>query len=112
MQHPARPDEEAHVIDGSAGPEEQQISGPKRRQRRSPSGPRLVIRIARNRDAVHGEDEAGEAAAVHREPRPSAPQIGLADKAAGSLTGWLCGAFVGIGLCANLGLGWLLWKGN
>ncbi len=39
---------------------------------------------------------------------PMAVPVGMADKAWGHLTGWLFGAFVGIGLAANAGVGWLL----
>jgi hypothetical protein len=39
---------------------------------------------------------------------PMAIPVGMADKAWGQLTGWLVGAFFGIGLAANAGAGWLL----
>jgi hypothetical protein len=41
---------------------------------------------------------------------PMSVPVALADRAWGHLTAWLCGAFVGIALAANLGLGWLLWR--
>ena len=41
---------------------------------------------------------------------PMAVPVGMADKAWGSLTTWLVGAFFGIGLAANAGVGWLLRK--
>jgi hypothetical protein len=39
---------------------------------------------------------------------PMAVPVSMADKAWGSLTVWLVGAFFGIGLAANAGVGWLL----
>ena len=41
---------------------------------------------------------------------PMSLPVALANHALKELTYWLCGAFVGIGLAANLGLGWLLWR--
>ena len=43
---------------------------------------------------------------------PISVPIALADKAWSQLTTWLFGSFLGIGLAANLGLGWLLWRGG
>jgi protein-histidine pros-kinase len=41
---------------------------------------------------------------------PMSIPIDNAHAAWGHLTTWLIGAFLGIGLAANLGLGWLLWR--
>lgn len=41
---------------------------------------------------------------------PMSVPVGMADKAWSSLTSWLFGAFVGIALSANAGIGWLLRK--
>ena len=41
---------------------------------------------------------------------PMSVPLAVADKASSQLTHWLFGSFLGIGLAANLGLGWLLWR--